>query len=148
MHVRAHNLLRENMCMHSPTGLSHPLASTIAAAVAIGALALTLGACSEAAPTPGDSACVLGPVDGDLVRQGDTVILLDARWNGWHEERLTLSLPSRWTIRPVDDTDMGVFDANGSERARTGTRAKFEAVTNPDQPLPLVIDGALVVCPE
>lgn len=127
--------------MRSLTRLPRTLAATIAA------LALTLGACSEAVPTPGDFLCVLGAVDGDLVRRGGTVVLLDARWNGWHEDRLTLSLPARWTIRPVDDIELGVFDANGFERARSGTHAQFEAMTRSSPPLPLVIDGALVVCP-
>jgi hypothetical protein len=113
----------------------------------IAALILTLGACSEAVPTPGDAACVLGPVDGDLVRRGGTVVLMEARWNGWHEDRLTLSLPARWTIRPVDAIELGVFDENGFEMARTGTDAQFEAMTRSSPPLPLVIDGALVVCP-
>lgn len=108
-------------------------------------LAITLGACSQGPAHP--IACVLGGVDGDFVRQGDSAVLVDARWNGLHWERLALRLPAGWTVRPTDGSELEVFDAAGVSVARTGTHASLGAVKASTAVEPLVTDGVLEVCP-
>jgi hypothetical protein len=109
------------------------------------ALALTLGACSS--DPVGPIACVLGGVEGDLVRQGDRVVLVDARWNARHWDRLGLRLPAGWAIHSTEGSELDVIDGNGVPVARTGGHARLGAAMSDTAVEPMVVDGVLVVCP-
>ena len=57
------------------------------------------------------------------------------------------TVPAGWTVRPTDGGELEVLDANGVPVARTGTHAFIGAAVADTEIMPLVIDGALVVCP-
>jgi hypothetical protein len=109
-------------------------------------IALSLGGCSrDAVRSAGPVACVLGGVDGELVRQGDGAVLVNARWNGHQWDRLGLHLPEGWTVRSVG-SEVELVDSTGATVARTGTHASINAVAAAAIE-PLVSDGVLSVCP-
>lgn len=110
-------------------------------------VALALAGCSQDLADGITTACVLGEVDGDLVRAGDAPVLLNARWNGPIGERLALRLPAGWSVRETDGGELEIVDAGGAPAARTGTRVLVGAAINGTEIRPWVIDGTLVVCP-
>jgi len=119
--------------------------SSLVAAVV---LAVTVCACSSGRLDSATTACTLDAFNGDLVREGDRAVLLNASWPST-TPRLELQWPAGWSLRSTAGSELEVLDANGVTQARTGTAVLIGAVAAAGVPpgTPLYHDGALVVCP-